>query len=353
MTFLLYGAYGYTAQLIVQEAEQYGLVPLLAGRNAAKLKELSDATGYAYRVAALDEPNKLDELLAEAPLVLHAAGPFIHTARPMLEACLRTGTHYLDITGEIPVFAMAQQMDQRAKEKNTLLMPGVGFDVVPTDCLALYLHRQLPDATHLRLAFTSVGSGFSRGTAATMAENLGESGAERRDGKIVRAPVGEHTLQVPFSDRERFAMSIPWGDVFTAYYTTGIPNIQTYMAVSPTTYRNARAQRYIGPLLRTPLVRNWVKRRIARSVKGPNAEQRQKARSFIWGDLRNAAGECRQARLTTPNGYTLTAQAGLIIIKRLLNGELKPGFWTPAGLLGADLIMEVKGVIREDLVSKE
>jgi len=346
MDFLLYGANGYTAQLMLPLLQQYGLKPVLAGRAAEKIEPLAREYGLTYRIFDLADPVATRSALADMPLVLHCAGPFAHTARPMLEACLQTQTHYLDITGGIAVFELAASLDARAREQGITLLPGSGFDVVPTDCLAAFLHQQLPDATHLALAFANMGGGLSQGTARTMAEGLGDGGAMRRDGRIIPVPLGHRAMEVDFGGLRRFVMAIPWGDVATAYYTTGIPNIETFTSVHPRTYRRLRWQKAFNWLLRMEMVRNFVKKRIANRAPGPSAERRATAQTYVWGEVRNALGTTLQARLRTPDGYTLTAHSALILTKKILAGAGKPGFWTPAGLFGPDLVLEVPGVER-------
>ncbi len=348
MKFLLYGATGYTGQLIADYAASFGLQPILAGRSRAKVEAMAEAMQMEYRVFDLNDTAALDAALKETPVVLHAAGPFMFTAKPMLEACLRTGTHYLDITGEIAVFEMAARMDRKAAEAGIMMMPGAGFDVVPTDCLALHLKNRMPDATQLQLAFAGLGGGLSRGTATTMAENLGEGGAMRKDGKIVKVPVGHKSMIVPFKAKPLFVMSIPWGDVSTAYYSTGIPNIETYTGFSPAAYRWVKLQRYFNWLLRTRMVRNIVKKRINERPAGPAPEQRAKTRSFIWGRVSNAEGKALESQLITRDGYTLTALTSLCIAGKVLKGNAPAGFQTPAKAYGADLIMEIEGTERFD-----
>ncbi|MDX1667539.1 MAG: hypothetical protein R3350_09930, partial [Saprospiraceae bacterium] len=289
------------------------------------------------------------EQLVQFPVVLHAAGPFIHTALPMIESCLRTETHYLDITGEIQVFEMARSFNEAAREAGVMLMPGTGFDVVPTDCLALHLKDKLPDAHELKLAIVSMGSHLSHGTATTMAENLGEGGAVRKDGHLQKVALGHKTRYVPTPEGEMFVMTIPWGDLSTAYESTGIPNIEVYAGISPSAYKYVRLQKYLGWVLRRDWVRNLVKGYINRQPAGPSEERREKARSYIWGEVTNVKGEVAQARLKTPEGYTLTALCSCLITKKLLEGNAPPGFQTPARVFGADLVMEIEGVKRQDL----
>lgn len=347
MKFLLYGAYGYTGRLITEKAKAYGLSPVLSGRNADKLAALGSEFNLETLVLDLKDKAALEAALKDFPLVLHAAGPFKHTAGPMLEACLNTGTHYLDITGEIEVFEMAHSLDETAKAKKIMLMPGVGFDVVPTDCLAAYLKQELPDAQDLKLAYASLKGGISRGTALTMAESIGEGSARRIDGKIRRVPLGEHTMMIDFGPKSLFVMSIPWGDVSTAYYTTGIPNIEVYTAIHPKAYKKVKWQKYLGWLFRLPFVKSFFREQARNRPAGPSAEKRAKALSLIWGQVTNDAGQTKTARLTTKDGYSLTAHTSLMIAKKVLANELKFGFQTPAACYGPELIMEVEGSQRE------
>jgi short subunit dehydrogenase-like uncharacterized protein len=346
-SFLLYGANGYTGQLIARMAAEYGLKPILAGRTESSLQTLASSLGLPYKVIDLSDTQTLQAALQEVSVVLHVAGPFQHTARKMIEACIATETHYLDITGEITVFESAKRCDYKAKEAGIMIMPGVGFDVVPTDCTALYLKNLLPDATHLKLAFAMVGGKLSHGTATTMAENLGEGGAAREEGKIIKKPLGQKGFWADFGVKKMFVMSIPWGDISTAYTTTGIPNIETYTGTSPKTFSLLKWQFLYNWLLRTSFMRNRAKQQIKKKPAGPSDEMREKAMSLVWGEVVNAKGEKQAVRLQCPEGYTLTAISSLLITKKVLSGNFKTGYQTPAGAYGADLVLEIPGVTRE------
>ena len=345
--FLLYGANGYTGRLIASLAEKYGLQPILAGRNENEIRLLADQLKYPCRIADLDNKEQLRKILQDTPLVLHAAGPFQRTAKPMIEACLQTNTHYLDITGEIPVFEMAKLYHNAAVKSGIMIMPGVGFDVVPTDCLSLFLKNILPDANQLTLAFASVGGGLSHGTAITMAESLGEGSAARIDGEIVRTALGHKGMWVDFGTKKIFVMSIPWGDVSTAYHTTGIKNIETFTGIAPHLYKLLKLQPLFNWALKTSAIRNYLKKKINQRPAGPSDEARLKGKSLVWGEVQNQAGKITQARLSGPDGYTLTAHSSLIVTQKVLSGHFQKGYQTPASAYGADLIMEVPGVTRE------
>lgn len=343
---LIYGANGYTGRLIVQEALDEGLHPILAGRNAAEIDALALAHQLDARVAALDDARALDDALEGCAVVVHCAGPFSRTARPMADACLRTGTQYLDITGEISVFEQMAARSTDAAAQGVMLMPGSGFDVVPSDCLAAFLKEQLPSATQLTLAFTG-GTGLSRGTATTMTENIAEGGAVRRGGKIVRVPAAWRTRDIDFGDKVRHTVTIPWGDVSTAWHSTRIPDIEVFTAVPKNAVRAMKLTRYVGWLLATAPMQRWLKARIRAGAAGPSEATRRTAVSRLWGEARDAEGRSVQARLQAPDGYTLTARTAVAAARKILGGLAKPGFQTPSLAFGSGFILEIPGCSRE------
>ncbi|MBK8142439.1 MAG: saccharopine dehydrogenase NADP-binding domain-containing protein [Chitinophagaceae bacterium] len=343
-SFLLYGANGYSGELIARYAKQYELEPILAGRRKEIIAPLAGKLGLPYRVFDVDDTTALLAALREVKVVMNAAGPFQFTARQMIEACLQTGTHYLDINGDIAVFEMIKRYDEAAKKAGIMLLPGAGFDVVPTDCLALHLKKLLPDAVSLQLAFASVGGGLSHGTATTMANKIGEGGAARKNGRIIRQPLGKKGMWVDFGVKKLFVMSIPWGDISTAYFTTGIPDIESYTGMSRKVYYILKVQPLFNWLLRTNFVRNGLKKKINSRPAGPSDEQRNKSISLVWGQVSNATGEIVKARLSGPEVYTLTAYSALLIIQKVLTGNFSAGYQTPASAYGENLILEVPGV---------
>ncbi len=345
MEYLLYGANGYTAGLVIEESLREGMKPVLAGRNRQKTEELAKQYGLKCLVFGLDDAAEVDKALKGFRVLLNCAGPFIHTAQPLVEACIRNGVHYLDITGEIPVFELVKSYDQPAKTGGVALMSGVGFDVVPTDCAAKYLHSRLPSATRLKLAFASVGGSISHGTMLTMVENLGGSGAVRQNGKIIPKPVGHKGILVDFGLKTRFCMTIPWGDISTAYTTTGIPNIETYTAVSRGSFRMMKLAPLFNPILRTKWVKNQFRNYIHKNIKGPTAEQNEKGRCLVWGEAADEQGNRVEVKLEGPEGYRLTAVASVYITRHFLENEVRSGYHTPAGLLGYELFTRLPGTV--------
>ncbi|MBX3172815.1 MAG: saccharopine dehydrogenase NADP-binding domain-containing protein [Gemmatimonadaceae bacterium] len=345
---LLYGATGYTGRLILAEALTQGLRPILSGRNADEVTALANAHGLEARSVGLQHATALDAALDGVRVVLHCAGPFARLGPPMIAACFRRGVHYLDISGEIELFEHCATAGPKARAAGLVLLPGVGFDVVPSDCLAAHLKRRLPNADTLNLAFTG-GTGLSRGTATTMIENIGSGGAVRRDGRIRRVPTAWKTRDVDFGDRRRRCVSIPWGDVSTAFHSTGIPNITVYTAMSRRLLRVVRLARPLLPLLATAPLQRLLKDRIDARGLGPSEARRAGAVSRMVGEARDAAGSTVRSRLVAPDGYTLTARTAVAAASRVLAGAVPPGFHTPSTAFGADFILEFADVTREDL----
>jgi short subunit dehydrogenase-like uncharacterized protein len=269
----------------------------------------------------------------------------------MAEACIRTKRHYVDISGEIEGFEALAKMSDEAKKANIMLLPGGGFDVVPSDCLAAHLHQRLPTATYFRLFIRGVGGGVSRGTAVSGIENMHRQGRIRRDGKIVQVPPAWQVLEQDFGRGPVKVVSIGWGDVSSSYYSTGVPNIETYFAVKSSAISVLRLTRTIGPLLYTRPVRNFLKWVIGwANPHGPSPEQNKNGFNLMVGEMRDAnTGQTIRAKLGTPEGYRITALTTVEIMKRILNGEYKSGFQTPSLAYGTDFILQFEGVEREDL----
>lgn len=347
-TFLLYGSYGYTGKLIADLAVKAGLRPLLAGRSEKPLRTQAESLDLNYRVFALDDTSALYGALEETQAVLHCAGPFVHTYRQMAEACLVTRRHYVDISGEIPGFEALAKLDEDAQRANIMLLPGAGFDVVPTDCLAAHLKQRLLSATHLRLYLRGVRSGISQGTARSAIENLHRQGMIRQEGQLVQVPPAWKIIEVDFGRGPVKVVSVGWGDVSTAYYSTGIPNIHTYMAFPSVAITAMRAMRILGPLFYARPAKGLLKQALRLAPSGPTEEMRRSGFQLIIGEAFDDDGQSVSAFLRTPEGYTLTALSTVEVMKHILRGDFKPGFQTPSLAYGADFVLGFPGVERED-----
>jgi short subunit dehydrogenase-like uncharacterized protein len=338
--WMIYGANGYTGKLIAQEARRRGLSPIVAGRNAQAVESLAQELSLPSRVFSCDA---IGENLKGVELVLHCAGPFSATSRQMIDACLKSKTHYLDITGEISVFENIHSQNARIRQAGIVAIPGVGFDVVPTDGLAAMLKEKLPDATHLALAFKSSAK-VSAGTAKTAIEGLGQDGAIRRDGKIVSVPKAYDVRMIRFNKLEEPAVTIPWGDVSTAYYSTGIPNIQVYLRSNHSAIRIMKLSRLLQPLLAISPVQKALKKLAGKFVTGPAEMDRSTFNCYLWGEVTAGDGRRFELRLQTPEAYALTVVTALAAVERVLAGQVQPGAWTPSLAFGSKFILEFDGV---------
>ena len=347
--FLLYGANGYVGSTIARMAHEQGLGPVVAGRDAARVGAVAAHLGVPHRVFSVTDTAAMDAALTDVPVVLNLAGPYLPTAEPLAAACIRTGAHYLDISGELPVYERLLALHDAATAAGVMVMPSVGFDVVPTDCLAAHLHRRLPEARHLELAFNIVGpAGMPPGTARTFIANVPNGTAwERRDGALVRPMGGNRRRSIDFGEGPRTAHMLPWGDLVTAYRSTGIPNITVYAALPIALRRQIALMETLRPLPRF----GWMRALASRTIPpGANEAQRAATRMHVWGEARDDAGNRVEALLHGPEGgITWTAAFALTILRRVLDGQAPAGFQTSAQAYGPDLVLETPGVEREDV----
>lgn len=345
--WVLYGAGGYTCELVARHAVARGHRPILAGRRADAVFALAEELSLERRIFGLDEPARVEEALAGMSLVLHCAGPFARTSRPVADACLKTRTHYLDVTGEVAVCEALLARDAEARAAGVMLLPGCGFEVVPADCLALHLKDRLPGARRLALAYAGFGR-LSRGTATTVIEGLGKSGLVRKDGVLTAVPAAARTRVVDLGFGPTAVVTLPLADLTTAWRSTGIPDIETYFAASPRLRLLLRASRWLGPALASDPVQRFLKARVRAGAPGPSQEERRRGRAYVWGEVEAAGGRRAAGVVQTPDGYTLTAHAAVAVVEQVLAGKAPRGFQTPARAYGADLALGLPDVTLTD-----
>jgi short subunit dehydrogenase-like uncharacterized protein len=334
--------------LIAIECSEKRLNVILAGRDKMALAEQSKELGYTFEVVDVQNTAGLIALFKKGNVVLHCAGPFQYTAKHVVEACIEAKTHYIDITGEYQVFEMLRNYDERARLAKITVLPGSGFDVVPSDCLAMHLKKRLPAANHLQLAFAMSKGGLSRGTALTMIEGLGNGSIVREDGRLKSIPLGSKAIEVTFGNYTTKAMNIPWGDVSTAWFSTGIPNIEVYMGAKPGLVRLAKLSNMLSWFFKIAFVKNMLRRKINQRPSGPSSDNREKGKSFLWGKASAPSGEIAISTIETMSGYKLTAKASVLIAQKILKGNYKSGYQTPASAYGDDIIMELENTVRVD-----
>ncbi len=342
---LIYGSTGYTGRLIAEHARRLRRAPIVAGRDADRVQALAARLGVSGRVAALDQPAALDRALGDVGVLINAATPFAQSAPALIEACLRTRTHYLDITGELPVFRDAFGYDAAARKRGIMIMPGVGLGIVASDCLAMHVAARLPDAKYLRIGLLRPDS-FSRGS---LRSALGLSNSRvtiRQNGRLMSVPVGRLQRAFDYGDGKRESVAVSWADVFTAYHSTGIRNIETYFEadlVSRTLYQIGAG---VADTVRLPPVRRWLDAATRSWPEGPSPKRRRMEKCVIVAEAEDSWRRRAGARLETPDGYSFTAETAMAVSQRVGRGDFQAGFQTPARVYGADFVLGFRGVRR-------
>ncbi len=335
---MLYGANGYSAKLILEELLKHGIKPILAGRNSSVI-DLAEEKDLESRIFDLRDFNIIRDNLDDIHTLLNCAGPFIYTAPTLIKIALETETNYLDITGEIEVFEYAWSRSEDAKRKNLVILPGVGFDIVPTDCLAKRLAEQMTDAVELKLGFKNENVGISRGTLLTTLERSFESGLIREDGKLINSDFGEKTVQFKRSGLTFNGVSIPWGDVFSAYYSTGIPNISAFVHLDKFLFDQKNLLFSLRNILSNRIVKNLASTAIKNFSSGPGEEERERGRVFIWGRVKNELHEMHEECYEVMESYTLTGKSAAESAVRILNEDIiHRGTVTPSLAFGSEFL---------------
>ena len=345
---LIYGATGYTGRLIVQRALARGLKPIIAGRDQNAVSSMAATHGLEWKAARVDQPERLRAMAESAAVLLNAAGPFANTTIPLIEACIAAGTHYLDVTGEADAIDTTMQWDAAATRHRVMLMPGVAFNIVASDCLAVHVARRLRGATTLKLGFDK-SQPASRGSLKTSLEMSGQGVLIRRDGQLVRVPPGSLAHPFDYGNGPQISLLVSLGDVSSAFFSTGIGNIETYLRATLPVCGAIAMDQYWGWLLATPPWQAFLRAQIDHFIPDPPPHARRAGWATVVAEAEDGSG-CRvRSRMHTGDAYRYSALTAVAIIERTLAGELKSGFQTPSRVYGPDFAMSFEGVRREDL----
>jgi short subunit dehydrogenase-like uncharacterized protein len=348
---LLYGAYGYTGRLTAELARQKNVDLVLAGRNREALQALGNRWRLQTRVVGLNDHRQLAEALKDIACVIHMAGPFALTSMPMLDACLATQTSYIDITGEIEVFEAIWARKENIRQAGITVLPGAGFDVVPTDCLAGYVAGKLKTPVSVALAVRGL-EGASQGTLRTAIREISKPVLCRRAGAIV--PLEDRSARwIDFGSGREPCVPISWGDVSTAFYSTGAGNVTVYFRRTALLRSADIAGRLLGPFLRSPLGQRGLAAIVRKFPEGPNQAQRSSQRLTVWAEASNASGDSKRASLSTPNAYDFSANSALEIASRIGQLQAPLGLVTPFQAFGADFVLTLPGCTRADIQTPE
>lgn len=345
---LVYGATGYTAGLVIERMVGAGLRPILSARNPQALRELAERRGLAHRPASLDDRESLRKALVGVDVLLNLAGPFVATARPAAQTCIEAGVHYLDVAGEVDAFHELSVLHESARQAGVMLMPGVGFDVVPSDCLCAHVASRLGAVRTMRVAISGLELA-SPGSLRTLVNELGRQTRVVREGVLREVEPGSLGRSFDFGAGARFAVGVSWGDLVTAPITTGAREVETYFEQTPAVAVVLQASRQLSWMYRLPWVRAALARLAPTMSSGPTAEQMASRRATIVVEAEDETGRRGVSRLVTPEAYSLTADTSNNITSRVMSGDYEPGFQTPGRLFGPDFILRFAGVTRVDL----
>ena len=227
---MIYGSSGFTGRLIVARALEAGLAPDSCGARHRKGEGAGGTLGPAMEIL---HPRRFRRQRIGARRYRRRC-PRRRSIRrnigPMIEACLRARVHYLDISGELPVFQDALRRDKDAIGAGVMLMPGAAWSVVATDCLAAHIAERLPNPKYLRIGIAR-STLASRGSARTALGLFSSQVAVRRNGALTNVPLGALERSFDYGEGPRPSTALSWPDVLCAWRTTGVPNIEVYMDV--------------------------------------------------------------------------------------------------------------------------
>ena len=346
---LIYGATGYSGRLIVQRALARGLKPVIAGRDRHAIESMASAYGLEWTTVSVDQPAGLRSMTASAAVLLNAAGPFTATSAPLIDACLATGTHYLDISGEADTVEETVKWHDAAIRRGVMLMPAVGFEVVASDCLAAHVARRLPGATSLKLGFDK-SQATSRGSLMTSIEMSGQGVLVRHDGKLVSVAPGSLTCNFDYGSGPAPSLAVSFSDVSSAFFSTGIPNIETYLRATLPVWGAVTANQYWGWLLSTPPWQSVLKGQLEWLAPESSHQERKAGWAVLVAEAKDASGRCARSRMHTGDVYWYTALSAVGVAEKCLAGEWKSGFQTPSRVYGPEFALSFEGASREDIV---
>ena len=337
---MVYGATGFSGAALSGRLAGAGHNLVVAGRHQGRVRGLAQSLGVSQRTFSLNDPADVQGGLAGVEVLINAAGPFQATARALIEGCLRTGTHYLDLSGEWPVFAMAQHLGPAALAAGVMIMPGVGFSIVVSDCLMAQAARQVPEATLLRVAGSQPAL-MSRGSVRSVLGLIAGSVLVRRDGVLHHLAVGRRRARFNYGGGLRDSIPASLPEVITGQQTTGVANIEVYLEAPMAFDLACRAGAVAAGLLGERALRDTLAPLSAGWPERPSAAAQQRAFNSVVVEAVDPWRRVTRFGMFTGDGYGVTTTTAHAIIEHVLAGQRPPGFQTPAGVYGADFVTDL------------
>ncbi|MBN7804589.1 saccharopine dehydrogenase NADP-binding domain-containing protein [Agrobacterium rosae] len=307
---MIYGATGYTGRMVTDHATKFGTSVVLGGRSEGPLAQLALKLGVEYRVFALVESDLIDRSLTDVAVLVNAAGPFLRTAKPLMDASIRNGVHYIDTAAELDSYRLAETLDADAKAAGVMLLPGGGGSVAMLGSLAGHAVARIQNPRKIRIGM-HVAGGMSRGSVISATENMTAETLARMDGELVSVANSVQKLDFGRGAVDSFQVTLP--DLITIWRATGVPDIETFVHVTGG---------------------GFPKGKLSALPDGPTEQERLENRYKAVVEVTDADGTVTRSILDTVNGYSFTAIAVAEAGRRVLAGEVRAGFQTPAGLFG-------------------
>lgn len=269
---------------------------------------LAERLGVPGRTFALHDQMAVLEMLQGTRVLLNVAGPFSLTAESLIDAAIAEGIHYLDTTAEFATYALAEERSAAAAAAGVMLVPGVGWDVVPSDAIAVHTAGRVPHPTKLRVALKVTG-GFSPGSVSSAAGIGDLLGLVRAGGHLARTNPSPATFDL--GEGPEVFNPVPMGDLITAWHSLELDDIEVFMHATGT----------------MPAPGDEI-------PEGPTEAERLGGRYWALAEVTDEDGTVVRSVIETPTGYTYTQLSAVDAAHRVLDGQHTPGFQTPSTAFG-------------------
>ena len=332
---LVYGVLGYTGNLFIEHSLDTNL-PIVLGARQKEVKILAEKCGMEHRVFEINDVQNIIPYLSDIKAVINLANVSYGINKYLIDACIQTKTHYVDLASEYPDILEIYKLHHMALTNGVMLMPGAGFNLAPTDIAGRIASELLPNPTKLSLGFATFGNA-SRGTIKTVLKMTAETGYSRLSGKLVVAKPASEKRLFQAEGKEYSLINNPlMGDSLAGFISTNIQNITTYSY-----YPWILVQFMKGRM-------NWLRKFLLRYSHwffplGPTEDELKRQHTYTWAQIENQQNQKLTVTIKGPQAYIFTAKIIGSIVNLLAKGKANAGF-TPPSFYGRNLIEGIGGV---------
>jgi short subunit dehydrogenase-like uncharacterized protein len=348
---VVFGATGYTGELVSEALIERGAKPVLAARSQSKLDALVSKLGGGLesRVADVGEPDSVRAIVSRGDVLVATVGPFARWGAPAVEAAIAAGVHYLDSTGEGPFIQdVFERYGGGAQSAGCGLVTAFGYDWVPGNLAAALAVREAgPSAIRVDAGYFVTGSGMggmSGGTKASAAGVLTRPTYTYRGGRLVAERGAKRVRTFAVRGRQRPAISVGSSEQFAL--PAQFPQLReanTYLGWfgGLSRFMQVQSAAFTG-LTKVPGVQNGIENALGRVIRGstggPDAEARSGGGSHVVATAYDASGgELATATVTGIDAYTFTGRILAWGAQRALAGGMEgTGALGPTQAFGVD-----------------